>query len=496
MKTTNIPAKVVAALLAGLMAAGIFSACGESGNAPSGGNAPGNNGDQLDTAAEPAETEKRFADNLPETDDLGGYNVRFLTSDDNSFEVFEDAADVVDVEVYKRNMMVEDRFNVKITYSIDNGWGTVGDTLKNSVTAGSDDIDIFGAYGYWCIGYATAGYMTNLAGLPNLELDQPWWGGKFIDAMSYKGYKYWATGEIALPYTSGMYCTIVNMNKFASRFQDDNIFQTVRDGAWTMDKMWEYVDGAYEDLNGDGKSNRGDFFGFAFSTEDPIDGMAMAAGVNFTEFDSDGVPQIVITKDQTAVTFSEKLARLCTSPSSYVATSDGAYDFVRAFGECNILMAVSRLYNIELLLRDMVDDFTIITPPKLDENQPTYRTTLHDGTTLLGIPKTVSEEGMQAATYVLEAMAADGSKNLSPIYLDVAMKNKYSRDAESAEMIDLIREHVIADFGFLYTDTGMSNFFRAYTKKGEGITSIIAKKESSWQKSLDKILAALEENAN
>ncbi|MCR5262540.1 MAG: hypothetical protein K6D94_01600, partial [Clostridiales bacterium] len=73
MKTTNIPAKVVAALLAGLMAAGIFSACGESGNAPSGGNAPGNNGDQLDTAAEPAETEKRFADNLPETDDLGGY---------------------------------------------------------------------------------------------------------------------------------------------------------------------------------------------------------------------------------------------------------------------------------------------------------------------------------------------------------------------------------------------------------------------------------------
>ncbi len=493
LKITNLLRSGAAGILAAIMAAAALAGCGESSGAPAEGNSAGDG--QLDTAAAVETTEKLYADNLPETEDLGGYTVRFLSSDKNSFEVFEDAADIVDVEVYKRSMMVEDRFNVKIEYTLDDGWGTVGETLKNSVLAGSDDTDIFGAYGYWCIGYATAGYMSNLANLPNLELDQPWWGKLFIDAMSYKGLKYWVTGDIALPYTSGMYCTIVNMNKFASRFQDDNIYQIVRDGQWTMDKMWTYVDGAYEDLNGDGQSNRGDFFGFSYSTEDPIDGLAMAAGVNFTAFDADGVPQIVITKEQTAITFGEKLTRLCTSPSSYLAASDGAYEFVRAFGEGNVLMAVSRLYNIELLLRDMADDFSIITPPKLDETQPTYRTTLHDGTTLMGIPKTVSEQGMTAATYVLEAMAADGSRNLTPVYLDVAMKSKYSRDAESAEMIDLIREHVVADFGFLYSDTGMNNFFRAYTKKGDGIASVIAKKESSWQKSLDKILTALEENA-
>ena len=92
-------------------------------------------------------------------------------------------------------------------------------------------------------------------------------------------------------------------------------------------------------------------------------------------------------------------------------------------------------------------------------------------------------------------MAAESSRSLTPVYLDVALKNKYTRDADSADMIDLIRENIISDFGFLYTETGMNNFFRSYVVKGQGISSIIAKSEKVWSKTLEKIIGNLEANA-
>lgn len=144
----------------------------------------------------------------------------------------------------------------------------------------------------------------------------------------------------------------------------------------------------------------------------------------------------------------------------------------------------------------MREDFAIIPPPKLDEAQETYLTTLHDGTTILGIPMTATAGTIEAVCATLEALAAESYKSLTPVYLDVALKNKYTRDEQSAEMIDLIRQNIVSDFGFQYTETGFNNFFRNQTKTGAGVASTIAKNEKSWTASLEKILTALEKNAN
>ena len=98
--------------------------------------------------------------------------------------------------------------------------------------------------------------MMNLMPAPNLNLDNPYWGAKFNDAMAYKDYMYWITGDIALSYTDGIYATYVNLMKFASKYSGENIYQIVKDGKWTLDNLFAYADGAYEDLNGDGKENQ------------------------------------------------------------------------------------------------------------------------------------------------------------------------------------------------------------------------------------------------
>ena len=62
------------------------------------------------------------------------------------------------------------------------------------------------------------------------------------------------------------------------------------------------------------------------------------------------------------------------------------------FGNLHAMFAIGRIKHGVTYLRDMVEDFAIIPAPKLDESQATYLTTLHDGTTILGIPKTVGAE--------------------------------------------------------------------------------------------------------
>jgi len=113
----------------------------------------------------------------------------------------------------------------------------------------------------------------------------------------------------------------------------------------------------------------------------------------------------------------------------------------------------------------------------------------------LGIPKTVGDEVADYVCMVLEALAAESSRALTPVYLDVALKNKYTRDENSAAMIDLIRENIVSDFGFQYTATGFNNFFRQRTKDGVGVATTIAKLQKSWTKSLENILKQLEDNA-
>ena len=296
-----------------------------------------------DTETEVPETEKPFLDNLPSDLNFGGRTIRMVTNDKASFESLEDAADVVDAEVYTRNRKIEERLNILLEPTIDQDWGDASTMLKSSVTAGSDDYDLYGGYCYWSIDLATSGYMLNLANMDYLDLEQPYWGKKFIDAMAYKNYIYWVTGDIVLNYTNGVYATYVNFDQWKNYITGEDVYQIVRDGRWTLDRMLEYAEASYTDLNGNGKTDAEDFVGYVYTTEDPIDGMSMAAGVTFTEFDEEGVPYITLAGSERAVTFNEKLTALCTSAASLLTASDDCKSAYTLFNSLHAMFTVGRL---------------------------------------------------------------------------------------------------------------------------------------------------------
>ena len=85
------------------------------------------------------------------------------------------------------------------------------------------------------------------------------------------------------------------------------------------------------------------------------------------------------------------------------------------------------------------------------------------------------------------------SKIVIPAYYDLALKNKYSRDATTAQMIDMIHDSITADFCFYWGDSVGSLMDIFYNNiQNDEFASTLKKNEKVWAKTLSKLIAKLE----
>lgn len=493
-------------ILAALILSASFTACSEATT-----NDDGQGGETetaqsaSETVVETEEETEKYIDDLPDTMDFGGTSVKFIVEDDNatglgklSVYAEEDTGDVIDSAIVQRNSTVSERLNIVIELLESyNGGNNISSILQKGVASGACDFDIMSVYQYYGIGIATSGNVYNMANLPNVDFSREYWGTDYIDNMSYKGAIYWATGDIALKYTGGVYCTYINDEVWNNNYPEENIYDIVNEGKWTLDKLTEYAETVYTDTNGNMEKDAEDIYGFIINYEDPIDGMAAACGVEYSQRDENGVPYITIENEHTINVY-EKLYKLIdANPNVYISNSDGGgTQTMQMFNNGKAMIVVQKLYHAGIFLRDMEDSYKVVPAPKYDENQEYYMTMLHDSVNCYGLPVTNTNYELMGAT--LEAMASESYKVVSPAYYEKALKYKYVRDSESGQMIELIREHVTADFAALYSNSiaNIVHFFREQLSSGtENISSVFAKKEKVWNKALSKLLTGLEESA-
>lgn len=69
---------------------------------------------------------------------------------------------------------------------------------------------------------------------------------------------------------------------------------------------------------------------------------------------------------------------------------------------------------------------------------------------------------------ILEAMAAKSMYTVTPAYYDVALTYKYMRDADSAEMLDIILQSRIYDLAKIYNFGGVCASIAKIISTGEG----------------------------
>ena len=97
--------------------------------------------------------------------------------------------------------------------------------------------------------------------------------------------------------------------------------------------------------------------------------------------------------------------------------------------------------------------FGIIPYPKWDEAQKSYYTMSDGAHDVMTVPITCGN--VEYASMIIEAMNAETYKQVVPAYYDTAMKVKYSRDDESGQVLDLLMDSRVFDFGYIY-NTGLA----------------------------------------
>ena len=483
MKLKQITALLLASLL--------LASCASAGTSEVETTGAATDAETTINTAELTEMEKRalMEDDLPEKD-FGGKDFRISTKRGMMYEIDEDA-------LYARNRRIEERFNIKIVPVItEAGDGnTHVNEVRQSIMAADDAFDLSATYVFTTGPLVTDGCFLNWLNMPYNDLSKPWWIGGVNDKFRVGDAIYAATGDMCVSTLKLTYGVFYNRTKGANYDLNETIYDTIREGKWTIDKFIEMTRDVYVDVNGDGTRDGKDFYGFTAEKATNLDVYTFAFDIPLVKNNEDGVPELAINTPKT-IEAVEKVNKLYwDGTGSYIP--DDYMEPIHMFRNGNALFTTTYLTNAFSTFRDMTDDYSILPYPKWDEAQEKYMTGAMDNYSVLGIPVTVSD--LEMVSLITESLNIESYKTLFPTYYEQALQSKYARDAESIEMIDILMAGRNFDFCTLFSSTiiGIPFMVRELVAgKSTAFASKYKSLEKGAQKGLEKVLKAYEENAD
>ncbi|MCQ2432891.1 MAG: hypothetical protein MJ175_09855 [Clostridia bacterium] len=471
----------------------VMTACGDAGTAPE---VKETQNAVTQSAVTDAETEEvvRAADDLPERD-YGGMDLAIFTRINTThyqFVVEEQNADILNDAIYMRNLKIGERFNVKFS---EQEYETETDAEK-LVLAGDDTYSLMNVRCTAANNMAQKGYSLDISDLEYINLDKPYWDKEVTDSIAIGGKRYVAIGSSDL--TAVDFMTILLYNKrIAESYDIGDIYPLVREGKWTLDKLREITMSVSSDLNGDGIMNEEDQWGMLGCAKYLHVSLLLGGDVLMCNKGADGFPVYTIPTDPRFVDVYNKVLDVCNESGAWYQTKDDTNEAVKyhEMFRAGQGMFMSTLFYYLETMRDMKDEFGIVPFPKYNEQQEQYRNRIsfYDATI---IP--TSAKDPECSSIILEALNCESYNSVLPAYYDIALKNKYTRDPDSAEMLDIIMANRVLDIGDTFYQSEIRDGFVApgFMNNSRNIVSTAEKKIKSMTKLFDKMRDAYDELAN
>ena len=451
---------------------------------------------------------------VPDDVTFPGETFTVLCREDNAWGQYlheiaadEDATELVNEAVYKRNLAVEERFELEAleAYAIPGQWAVNEDfinTFKNSILAASGSFDLIMSQQAYMEDISLIDLFYNFYEVPYVKdnMDAEHYYQDIIEEVTIDGKLMYMVGDYSLTYWENLYVLYFNKTMAENRNIED-IYQLVRDGKWTFDKMTEMVKGSWTDLNGDVWPDEGDSFGYITEIPNTTDAFWDLFDIRVTSRDENGDVKIDVDQGK-MVQVLEKVIEFKKTDDTYFesTSSDMTEDSIKCdkiFREGRALFYPSALSRAQDF-RGMETDFGIVPYPKWDENQDKYYTRSQDGYSVAVVPIDVPNVEMSGA--VFDVLSAISYESVIPAYYDMALRDKYARDDESGEMLDIIREGFKFSFGNFYApslDRGLE-FRILIAQENSNFVSYYAVNQKGYERRLKKLLdayAALDQDA-
>lgn len=442
--------------LCALMLLGTLAACAggdDTTNTPATTTAAPSAGD-VTTAPEEVEVEitrENYPDSLPTDLKFDGRTFNMMVRGDSArrdeFIAETLTGEIINDATLKREQTVEDRFGVKIEW-VEVDHDAIVTTVRNGLNANIVDFDLLAAETDHVVSLGAEGLFMNWIDAPYIDFEKPWWNPEsdMVNALSINNKLFAITGDISRLFVQKHFVCYFNKAIMQNYPSIPNLYDLVNEGKWTLDKMTEYGALVKEDLNGNQEADIEDRYGFASYYATPFDNWITALGQTVASKNAAG--EITFNLDNPAmVELCELLTELYNSETTCLKPGNKSKT-TQFFAENHCLFTVGGFEWADGM-REMTNDFGMIPYPKLNEAQEGYYTGYSDvGASCVAIA--AAHEDQDFACAITEALAAESYRKVTTAYFETALKEKYSRDSQSSQMLDMIREGIVFDFGFFY----------------------------------------------
>ena len=267
------------------------------------------------------------------------------------------------------------------------------------------------------------------------------------------------------------------------------MYDIVNEGKWTVDKLSEISKQVYRDLNGDGAADENDMYGFTMWARSPVNTFLWSFGEKLGKKQADGTIALDYYNGKVVEIYQKLYDLFCVNETTYSRTETDQNTPIRQMFTNNRALFIADTFDFAAKqLRDFETDYGIIPYPKWDEAQESYYTMVDGGHEGIAIPVSVADPDFVGT--ITEALNAESYKRTIPVYYDIVLKSKGSRDEESVAMLDMIFAGRVFDFGYVYGEFG-ATFWPQYLveKKTPDIASYYEKNHKKYD---EKIADAIE----
>ena len=398
-------------------------------------------------------------DDLPENLDFDNAEIKVLhwTECDIINPSKEDAS-MVEQACYTRNIRVEDRLNVALTFIPAEGHGTAAQSFLSKVQAamaGGEETryDLIAVYNQTAGMIATSGLSKNLYDVDYLNFQKPWWPNSVTESFTVGNKLYFASGDISQAFLAEMIAVLYNKELLS----DVDLYGLVNSGDWTLEKMLELSKDRYADLDDSFTKNFQDRYGTVIPWDSYFDAFFYASDLIVVDTDESGRLQVSSTYvGERADDLAEAMKTFFyQSEDGLIGNSESIVNLFAAGRSAFMVCPGAMILGPEALRSATAIDYGIVPMPKYDSNQREYKTTISNLYTIYEIFAGCNEEQANRAGAVMECMASEAYRTISPAVFEVCLKVRYANDPDSAKMYDLIREGVVFDIGRVFNSASL-----------------------------------------
>jgi hypothetical protein len=442
---TGLTALLLAVVIAACSAAGL-TACSQP--ADPGTESQTQKGPEADLSDNStAETEPQFAEA-----DYGGADFVIYMRSSKEFNYpglyivpDENASDVVSSEAVKRNLIVEQKYNIKFkTIEV----STPSSTIVNDINSGTPYYDVALDHRNKLGSLALSGNMTNLYNL-GIDYTKPWWDENAYNSYSFSGRLYVMPNDASVSNLGGTRFYYFN-KAVLEDFRLTSPYELADKNEWTLDNFVSMVKSVSVPDTG---SELG-VYGLVNESGSNLSHMLVGCGIPWLEVTADNElvcnvcsvygdrTQQFIDKikgafeDQTVcLTFDEAHSRDAAGAAAF----NDKYAHSRGlFAQDHFLFVHCNMKDGAIEFVDMPKGFGVIMNPKFDSNQKEYYHKMDSNSLIWGIPA-VPGTDIERAAIIMDYWAYVSTSTVMESYYELTLKTKRASDPVAAGVLDTVK---------------------------------------------------------